>query len=284
VVLIRAADDLHGSGGLRALPSRIISTLPKVSLGHIFPATFCQEGVKRPSGRALLDRSGIGTLANGLPWLTVWWRCWLRRKLLEKKHTVNILSKNVTFPDNEKASPFRQIAKVQQFVEADSQQARLLPRVTLEPPVIKARSDPNSLSQVQVRQQSPPRRSVWRRSLTPALALSTLYAAFAVSFTPSARATLRTVSKRGFAPGANASYKLSRPRPVSLAICDTPRARAMSPSARSKRSGSFASSTLELSLRDCRLQPSEGAQQFEPALVCHETRQARSGTLLSDGR
>ena len=44
------------------------------------------------------------------------------------------------------------------------------------------------------------------------------YVALAVSFTPSARATLRTVSKRGLAPGVSALYKLSRPRPVSLAI------------------------------------------------------------------
>ena len=44
------------------------------------------------------------------------------------------------------------------------------------------------------------------------------YAVFAVSFTPSARAILTMVSKRGFAPGASALYKLSRPSPVSLAI------------------------------------------------------------------
>src|SRR5436305_2437960 len=58
----------------------------------------------------------------------------------------------------------------------------------------------------------------WRLRRAPLL----IHTGCAVSFTPSARTTFITVSNRGLAPGASALYRLSLPRPASLAICAIP--------------------------------------------------------------
>ena len=57
--------------------------------------------------------------------------------------------------------------------------------------------------------------------------------------------TLSTVSNLGFAPGAKALYRFSRPSPVSLATCVIPRARAMCPIARRTSSASPSASTCD---------------------------------------
>jgi hypothetical protein len=59
-----------------------------------------------------------------------------------------------------------------------------------------------------------------------------VHVGWAVNLTPKARATFMTVSNLGLAPGASALYKLSRPKPASLATCAMPLARATSPTAR----------------------------------------------------
>ena len=52
----------------------------------------------------------------------------------------------------------------------------------------------------------------------------------ACNFNPSAEITFKTVANSGLPSADSALYKLSRPRPVSFAICDMPLARAISPS------------------------------------------------------
>ena len=64
--------------------------------------------------------------------------------------------------------------------------------------------------------------------------LSSIYRAGSTcNLTPNALMTLRIVSNRGFAPGLNALYRLSRPSPVSLAMMAMPLALAIYPNARS---------------------------------------------------